>query len=143
MVRGFSCSEACGIFLDQGLNPCLLHTSYLPRFTRKSPLVVFIHYLGEQTLGKEWKRKSVAFPTLNPKVGRDWEQCSEAQLGTIHLLESPFHETVSNLHPSSLASFPHPAPLISYFSIPFPKHTMHSLVFGESKVPYSLGRLEQ
>ena len=97
----------------------------------------------EQTLGKEWKRKSVAFPTLNPKVGRDWEQCSEAQLGTIHLLESPFHETVSNLHPSSLASFPHPAPLISYFSIPFPKHTMHSLVFGESKVPYSLGRLEQ
>ena len=25
MVHGFSCSEACGIFLDQGLNRCLLH----------------------------------------------------------------------------------------------------------------------
>ena len=25
MVRELSCSMACGIFLDQGLNPCLLH----------------------------------------------------------------------------------------------------------------------
>ena len=25
MVHGFSCPEACGIFLDQGLNPCPLH----------------------------------------------------------------------------------------------------------------------
>ena len=25
VVRGLSCSTACGIFLDQGLNPCLLH----------------------------------------------------------------------------------------------------------------------
>ena len=24
-VHGLSCSEACGIFLDQGSNPCLLH----------------------------------------------------------------------------------------------------------------------
>ena len=24
MVHGFSCPEACGIFLDQGLNPCPL-----------------------------------------------------------------------------------------------------------------------
>ena len=25
VVPGLSCSKACGIFLDQGLNPCLLH----------------------------------------------------------------------------------------------------------------------
>ena len=25
VVRGLSCSVACGIFLDQGLNLCLLH----------------------------------------------------------------------------------------------------------------------
>ena len=25
MARGLSCSMACGIFLDQGSNPCLLH----------------------------------------------------------------------------------------------------------------------
>ena len=24
-MRGLSCSAACGIFLEQGLNPCLLH----------------------------------------------------------------------------------------------------------------------
>ena len=25
MAHGLSCSVACGIFLDQGLNPCSLH----------------------------------------------------------------------------------------------------------------------
>ena len=25
VVHGLSCSAACGIFLDQGWNPCLLH----------------------------------------------------------------------------------------------------------------------
>ena len=25
VAHGLSCSEACGIFMDQGLNPCLLH----------------------------------------------------------------------------------------------------------------------
>ena len=25
LVLGFTCSEGCGIFLDQGLNPCPLH----------------------------------------------------------------------------------------------------------------------
>ena len=25
VVHGLSCSEACGIFPDQGLNPCPLH----------------------------------------------------------------------------------------------------------------------
>ena len=25
LVHGLSCSAACGIFLDQGSNPCLLH----------------------------------------------------------------------------------------------------------------------
>ena len=25
MVHGLGCSEACGIFLDEGLNPCFLH----------------------------------------------------------------------------------------------------------------------
>ena len=25
MVHRLSCSVACGVFLDQGLNPCLLH----------------------------------------------------------------------------------------------------------------------
>ena len=25
VAQGFSCSQACGIFLDEGLNPCLLY----------------------------------------------------------------------------------------------------------------------
>ena len=34
MVHGFSCSEACGIFPDQGSNPCPLH---FRQFTTEPP----------------------------------------------------------------------------------------------------------
>ena len=39
MARGLSCSEACGIFLDQGSNPCLLlwQTDSLPLSHQGSP----------------------------------------------------------------------------------------------------------
>ena len=38
---GFSCSAICGIFLDQGLNPCLLdwQADSLPLIHQKSPSV--------------------------------------------------------------------------------------------------------
>ena len=39
VVDGFSCSVACGIFPDQGWNPCLLHwqADSLPWATREAP----------------------------------------------------------------------------------------------------------
>ena len=39
VVHGLSCSKACGIFLDQGLNPCLCHwqADFLPLNHQGSP----------------------------------------------------------------------------------------------------------
>ena len=44
MEQGLSCSAACGIFLDQGLNPCLLdwQAESLPLIHQRSPNVLFI-----------------------------------------------------------------------------------------------------
>ena len=43
VVYGLSCSEACGIFLDRGLNSCLLHwqVDSLPRSHQGHPQVLF------------------------------------------------------------------------------------------------------
>ena len=44
VVHGLSCSEACGIFPDQGSNPCLLHwqVDCLPLNYQQSPVRLFI-----------------------------------------------------------------------------------------------------
>ena len=47
VAHGLRCSVSCGIFLDQGLNPCLLHwqaDSY-PLFHQGSPFSSFFHYV--------------------------------------------------------------------------------------------------
>ena len=43
-VHGLSCSAACGIFPDQGLNPCLLYgqADSLPLSHQGSPLLSFL-----------------------------------------------------------------------------------------------------
>ena len=40
MAHGLSCSAACGIFLDQGSNPCLLHWQADSFF-----VCFFVHFL--------------------------------------------------------------------------------------------------
>ena len=47
MVHRFSCSVACGIFLDQGLNLCLLHwqEDSLPLSRQRSPVLFLLTYL--------------------------------------------------------------------------------------------------
>ena len=61
-----SCSEACGIFPDQGLNPCLLHcqADSLPLDHQGSPEVIclsvglelgFFLYFKENHVGDEWE----------------------------------------------------------------------------------------
>ena len=53
MVHGFSCSETCGIFPDQGSNPCPLHwqaDSYSPYHQGSPPLHInfcYKSYRGE------------------------------------------------------------------------------------------------
>ena len=41
IVHGLSCSKVCGILLDQGLNPCLLHwqANSLPLSQQGSPSI--------------------------------------------------------------------------------------------------------
>ena len=47
VALGLSYSEACGIFLDQGWNPCLLHwqTDSLPLSHQGSPMIDFLSLL--------------------------------------------------------------------------------------------------
>ena len=54
MAHELSCSTACGIFLDQGLNPCLLHgqANSLPLSPQGSPGHSFI-FVGESVFGVE------------------------------------------------------------------------------------------
>ena len=49
VTHGLSCSEACGIFLDQELNPCLLHwqTDYLPLSHQGSLSNYILKYLPQ------------------------------------------------------------------------------------------------
>ena len=44
MTHGLSCSMACGIFPDQGSNPCLLHwqADSLPLSHQESPFSLFV-----------------------------------------------------------------------------------------------------
>ena len=44
-MHGVSCSMACGIFLDQGSNPCLLHwqTNSLPLSHQETPEITFLY----------------------------------------------------------------------------------------------------
>ena len=46
MAHGLSCSTACGIFLDQGLNLCLLHwqADSLPLRHQRSPDYLFFFF---------------------------------------------------------------------------------------------------
>ena len=48
MAHGLSCSVACGIFPDQGLNPCALHwqADSEPRATREAPPLGFVHVVN-------------------------------------------------------------------------------------------------
>ena len=56
VVHGRSCPAACGIFLDQGSNPCLLHwpVDSLPLSCQESSGYIFeCHYCGDTT-GIQW-----------------------------------------------------------------------------------------
>ena len=48
VAHGPSCSAACGIFLDQGSNPCPLHwqADSQPLRHQGSPLVIFLKYFS-------------------------------------------------------------------------------------------------
>ena len=45
VAHRLSCSVTCGVFLDQGQNPCLLHwqADYLPLSHQESPKNVFFN----------------------------------------------------------------------------------------------------
>ena len=47
VVPGLSCSTACGIFLDQGLNPCPLHwqVDFYPLHHQGSPYIAGFYFL--------------------------------------------------------------------------------------------------
>ena len=47
-MHGLSCTAACRIFLDQGLNPCLLHWQ-ADSFTSEPPGKPKLHLIGGKT----------------------------------------------------------------------------------------------
>ena len=54
MVHGLSCTIACGIFTDEGSNPCLLHwqADSLPPRKPSIPLSSFVKSSGQQNLAE-------------------------------------------------------------------------------------------
>ena len=87
MTHGFSCSGACGIFLDQGFNPCAMHWQadfYLllhqgsPKMgslmSRKLCLVLLLlgsPNLPAYSIGKSWFRgdaRRLEAMTMTPKA---------------------------------------------------------------------------
>ena len=52
VAHGPSCPTACGIFLDQGLNPCLLHgqVDSLPLSHQESPIIAILWGNTEDSL---------------------------------------------------------------------------------------------
>ena len=54
MAHGPSCSVACGIFPDQGSNPCLLHwqADSQPLCHQGSPIACFLDWQAERGLRK-------------------------------------------------------------------------------------------
>ena len=54
MIHGLSCSIACGIFTDQGSNPCLLHwqADSLPPRKLLIPFSSFVKSSGQQNLAE-------------------------------------------------------------------------------------------
>ena len=60
VARGLSCSMACGIFPDQGLNPCLLQwqTDSLPLSHQRRPGFSFLKYKVEIIIESFFTRNS-------------------------------------------------------------------------------------
>ena len=51
VVHGLSCPAACGIFPDQGSNPCLLHWQAESLALSQEGVPTFIYFAGEEQLG--------------------------------------------------------------------------------------------
>ena len=105
VVHGSSCSEACGIFLDQGLNPCSLHwqADFYPLCHQGSPGAHI--FLKSKHLWEKWRGQSRCHSSSS--LGRDgpwiekkkkWEDhprfrvCSTCNL---HWVMPPKEETSS------------------------------------------------
>ena len=71
MVHGLSCSKVCGIFLDQRLNPCLLHCRWtVNRWTTRKVLSNFNFYpKAKRKLLKGFKLESVMIRFVSYKDG--------------------------------------------------------------------------
>ena len=54
VVHGLSCSSACGIFQDQGLNPCLQHW-WVDSSTTEPPGKPMEYYLAIKKNGQQHK----------------------------------------------------------------------------------------
>ena len=69
VVHGSSCSEACGIFLDQGLNPCSLHwqADFYPLCHQGSPGAHI--FLKSKHLWEKWRGQSRCHSSSS--LGRD------------------------------------------------------------------------
>ena len=98
VARGLSCSMACGIFLAQGLNPCLLHwqAASLPLSHQGSPALSFYlcQYCTEQNHGAYDRRSPVLWILLVDKTTDvKWLQIKYviAEFFTLHIERDSDH----------------------------------------------------
>ena len=66
VVRGCSCSAACGIFLDQGWNPCVLHWQVDSLSLRDQGRPKHYNFLYKNLLPSFYLRRKVQQVNLSP-----------------------------------------------------------------------------
>ena len=76
LVRGFSCSVACGVFLDQGSNLCLLHWQIdsLPPSHQGRSLLRFYRITFYLSLSVFWPLRTPLFPVMIFILLGVWDQ---------------------------------------------------------------------
>ena len=104
VAHGLSCSMACGIFLAQGLNPCLLHwqAASLPLSHQGSPALSFYlcQYCAEQNHGAYDRCSPVLWILLvNKTTDVKWLQikCVIEEFFTLHI-ECDSDHLKDNIH---------------------------------------------
>ena len=98
-MHGLSCSAACGIFLDQGLNPCLPHwqVNSLP-LRHREPQQLIVDKSAKTFQWKEevflandtevnWLHTWTPTLTTYININSEWIICISVRISTLKLLE--------------------------------------------------------
>ena len=102
MVHGFSCSAACGIFPDRGLNPCLLHWQADPVPVNQR---TYVKCLNQTCLLSFIYSLLPSFSSMYQMAGLEQDtgtMASHFESSASSLTILPWWETVCSHHPAQI-----------------------------------------